>query len=1002
MVSNRVVEAMTVAESNSNPGEFARGATVLGRYVVDRCLRRDALASVFAARDQSGLWVSIWAAHRAPDAGGRALADRFARAVARVAGQTHPSIPSLLAWGMEADTPVIVSALKPGRSLREMITSEGFIPLDDVVAVVSTVGAALHAQHRATPPIVHGRVVPDRVLFGDEGRVWLEECGYLDALITAGHAVPAQVLAAAPEGYGPPRDRGDRLDPAIDTLQLAALAFEALTGQPPFGAAPTEGSAEERPTPSALRLGLSPELDDLFLAAWRTGSPDGLSSAELFARDFVRIIGDDRSRRPTYPGGDSLSRLRPIDLQLPNLAAHLPFASAAVDTVDHAFDAMLSPRDGSAASQPPAAPSRPPVIEFDTVAEPPPPPPPGVVDMTPVKPTLVGAAPPEPPPEERITVVELDVSATNERRKLLAATAVDDPALWEAPAAERATTTGSPDATSRIGDDILEALRRTTLHQRRAGHRDATHPPPEGPSQREVPPPPDAGTRPSASQRRSSPAPHDPGSPPTAGDPIEFATIPKAPRLPFGVDLMVGAAAPPKLPTSPHDAPIAHDALDDVSIVITQDIVDIDLSNESEASPRPQLAAVAATFAARPAEPPMAEGAEHASLPPLARATPPLRAPSGSHAVPAQPPPPPPAAVPSHRVPASGTVLSYQPPPPMLEAVPSHRPPPPPAAVPSHRPPPTHAQQAPAQVPPERPAEPPPARPAAEDDLITRPVVAGLRARPSPSPLDPPPVSDDLGVTRAIRPTAVPPSPDSSWALAARWCAISTVVSALLVTAGFAFLRDVQREILEELRLAREASARLDPPDAATAPDVAAPATAPDATLRVADATAPDAALRVADAAAPDVPPRGLTASDAGPRRIDASPRIGPAPAAAARDAAIQTPPADATAVVGAASGDVPDATAKARLSAAMRGAISDCVEGIEDPPFVVVNVRYEGSTGAATRVRLHGVFAEAPLGPCIEHAVREVRAPNFSAPFWDTDFRFPVPPPRWRPGQSR
>ncbi|HMV68156.1 MAG TPA: hypothetical protein PKA64_15010, partial [Myxococcota bacterium] len=42
----------------------ARGATVLGRYVIDRCLRRERLASVYAARDQSGLWVSVWAARR--------------------------------------------------------------------------------------------------------------------------------------------------------------------------------------------------------------------------------------------------------------------------------------------------------------------------------------------------------------------------------------------------------------------------------------------------------------------------------------------------------------------------------------------------------------------------------------------------------------------------------------------------------------------------------------------------------------------------------------------------------------------------------------------------------------------------------------------------------------------------------------------------------------------------------------------------------------------------
>ena len=81
-----------------------------------------------------------------------------------------------------------------------------------------------------------------------------------------------------------------------------------------------------------------------------------------------------------------------------------------------------------------------------------------------------------------------------------------------------------------------------------------------------------------------------------------------------------------------------------------------------------------------------------------------------------------------------------------------------------------------------------------------------------------------------------------------------------------------------------------------------------------------------------------------------------------------------------------------------MRGGINDCIEGVDEPRMVIINVRFEGATGTVQRVRLHGIFSEPPLGPCIEQVVRRAQTSPFEAPFWDVDFRFPVPQPRWRP----
>jgi len=967
VVSNRDREAMSVADPNSTPGDFARGATVLGRYVIDRCLRRERLASVYAARDQSGLWVSVWAARREQITRGADSPDRFSRAVTAVASVSHPSLPSLLAWDLELDTPVIVSSLKPGRSLRDVITSDGFIPIDDVARVATAVGAALQALHRASPAIAHGGVSPERVQLSDDGRVWLEEGGYLHALAASGLVASAQGVAYAPTGYAPPSERVGRLDPHGDTFQLAVLAFEALTGQLPFGASqPSEVSAalagSAPPTPSSLRLGLSHELDELFLVAWRAGEPDGPPSADAFARELARVLGEDRNRRPTFPGGDTASRLRAIDPQLSSLAGASPRGASALDTVDRAFDAMLTPDEAPPPPLPAAAPSKPPVIEFGAPDEAPARAAPGVVDVTPVKPTLVGATPVETPaPDDRPHVTDQATPSVGyERLKLLAADALRDvdTAVQPSPAsatasASPATTSASPDATTRIGDDVLDALRKTTLAQRAAMQQGRPVPRAQGhgPAKPSVPPPPDAATRPSASQlpagrkrKTSKPPKAGPTSPaPSEAEAPDHTAIPKAPRLPTEVHTLVGhAGGPPRLPTPEPDVATAHQPLDEVAVVATQDILDADLPDEARRSPEP----------VKPA------------------------APEAPHA--------PPASAESTQI--TGTPLppkpahSHRPPPVPEAAAHSHRPPPVPDDAAEHHPAPSHRPPAPPK---------PSVRPDAADELITQPVGSGLQAPPpppkKPEPRDTRPPGERTSVTQTIRASQLPPAPqENSWAVAAKWCAVSTVVSALLVTAGFAYLRDTHRELIEELRLAREQAARTPPPaDAAPAAEDAAPTAIADAApvadaASVDDVALADAALdgALVDATVADV------ARDGAPARPPTSTGVGePAPP-------------------GPAGEGVPDGAAKARMSGAMRGAISDCVEGVEDPPFVTVGVRYDGRTGAVTRVRLHGVFAEAPMGPCIEQAVREVRAPSFSAASWETEYRFPVPQPRWRPGQ--
>jgi hypothetical protein len=115
--------------------------------------------------------------------------------------------------------------------------------------------------------------------------------------------------------------------------------------------------------------------------------------------------------------------------------------------------------------------------------------------------------------------------------------------------------------------------------------------------------------------------------------------------------------------------------------------------------------------------------------------------------------------------------------------------------------------------------------------------------------------------------------------------------------------------------------------------------------------------------------------------------------------APVAAPPATATATTATAPAGPslagPTEAARQRVMAAVRARVNDCVEGM-DERRVVIDVTYDGATGAAQRVRPHAPFNAAPLGPCLQSAVRSARVGAFPAPSWDTRLVFPIAQPAW------
>ncbi len=166
------------------------------------------------------------------------------RAEARHAGSlTHPGIAQVYDYGEAgpAGVPYLVLELVDGPSLAGVLDGG---PLDPgaTMDVVAQVAAALAAAHATG--LVHRDVKPANLLVGRDGLVKITDFGIAHA---AGSAplTQAGMLVGTPAYLAPERTAGEPATAASDLYSLGIVAYECLTGAPPFRGTPIEVARRE-------------------------------------------------------------------------------------------------------------------------------------------------------------------------------------------------------------------------------------------------------------------------------------------------------------------------------------------------------------------------------------------------------------------------------------------------------------------------------------------------------------------------------------------------------------------------------------------------------------------------------------------------------------------------------------------------------------------------------------------------------------------------------------
>ena len=192
--------------------------------------------------------------------------ERFEREAKLVASLDHPNVLPVYDYGDELGVPWLVMPFLDGGTLRDRM-AEGPVPFARAVSWVRQLGDALDAAHAAG--ILHRDVKPANVLVRRDGRLALADFGIAKMLeVTTGLTATGMVVGT-PVYMAPEQAQGKPATPASDRYALAVLAYELLSGRPPFDgesalALMHQHVTSPAPPLSSSVLGLPAGLDPVF------------------------------------------------------------------------------------------------------------------------------------------------------------------------------------------------------------------------------------------------------------------------------------------------------------------------------------------------------------------------------------------------------------------------------------------------------------------------------------------------------------------------------------------------------------------------------------------------------------------------------------------------------------------------------------------------------------------------------------------------------------------
>jgi serine/threonine-protein kinase len=262
-------------------------AALASRYRIERELGQGGMATVYLAEDvrhrrQVALKVLK------PDLAHALGAERFLREIETTAALHHPHILPLYDSGESGGFLYYVMPYVEGESLRDRLTREKQLPIDDALQIAREVSDALSYAH--SRGVVHRDIKPENIML-EGGHAMVADFGIARAVRAAGNESLTQTGTSigTPAYMSPEQAAGSAdVDGRSDLYSLGCVVYEMLAGQAPFTGPTIESIvhqhmlAEPRPI-TQIRPAVPPAIAGVLQRALAKNPADRFSPVAQFA-----------------------------------------------------------------------------------------------------------------------------------------------------------------------------------------------------------------------------------------------------------------------------------------------------------------------------------------------------------------------------------------------------------------------------------------------------------------------------------------------------------------------------------------------------------------------------------------------------------------------------------------------------------------------------------------------------------------------------------------------
>lgn len=311
---------LVTVEDSSTPAAFPSVDTgghelLIGRFGVGDILGGHRTGPVHSAVDKQGTTAIIKLVN--PNVFPTPLLmQRTERELRQLERLEHPAVAKVLGHGRRGDGLWIATERVDGVPLTDFLASNGSVPQDRAIALLTQIGGAL--EEAAKLGVTHRDLSTKNILIADGDKVKIINFGVAVA------SIGGDKFQGIPEFVAPEQIDGRPVDQRCNIYSLGAIGYALLTGHPPFQGNPEEviaahGSAEPPPL-----TGVSDALAAVLLKALAKTSSKRFMTLRQFLGELEKTVGTSPSEAPAateVPSMDNNKTLMGVSVDVQQLIA---------------------------------------------------------------------------------------------------------------------------------------------------------------------------------------------------------------------------------------------------------------------------------------------------------------------------------------------------------------------------------------------------------------------------------------------------------------------------------------------------------------------------------------------------------------------------------------------------------------------------------------------------------------------------------------------------------